>query len=217
MLLSSKAKRSVQKAGSQGGVVVEHLIFNTRLVLVAFYVCAALALVKFVFDSCKDALSTALHFSNTAPLENVISILTVLDDVMVANVIYLIIAGSYLVYVKPKFFDDVVSRHEKRPQALQHLSPGTLKEKMAAALIGVSSVNLLSIMMKAGSDVSGGHEISWKILAVKVSIHLVLIIGFFAFWRANKAEDDAEARNEIAHLNGDASSNGPADPELSER
>ena len=63
-----------------------------------------------------------------------------------------------------------------KPEWLSHVDPGTIKVKLAASLIGVSSIHLLKVFVNV-SNVPAEH-IQWRIL-----IHLTFLgTAIFLAW-----------------------------------
>lgn len=169
---------------------IEAIIFDMRWMLVISYIAlgtlTAAYLGRLVYESAKGAWDIV-----TGKVEDgVLVVLSGLDAVMVANVAYLILAGSYIVFVKGKISDRVFQTVEERPPAFQHLTPNSLKKKMAGSLIGVSSVDLIQVLLKAGTAHEG--NVSWHTLVTKVGIHLTLIVGFIAFHWADTEPKETE-------------------------
>lgn len=178
--------------------VVEQIIFDTRYLLVVPYIGLVALLVSFVALSVRQCISGSIGMWRGNEATATIVMLSGLDNVMIANVVFLILAGSYVVYVKDRLNDHTFRKPEDRPPALRHLSPGTLKEKMAASLIGVSSVNLLAVLINVG--IGPGHElVDWKTFTIKVGIHLVLLVGLVVFAQVNKHETAASVTGSKDH------------------
>jgi uncharacterized protein (TIGR00645 family) len=106
--------------------------------------------------------------------EHTLIVLQLLDITMVANLIWLISAGSYYVFI-----DTGVSK-KKRPRCLTHISSGILKEKMAGSLIGVASVHLLQVFLHM-------DDLNWPRLAAMLAIYAAFIFGLLAFCKTNSA------------------------------
>jgi uncharacterized protein (TIGR00645 family) len=170
-------------------VLIEKIVFDLRYALVLAYLGVGALVVVFAARSAWMSLELIPKVWHSTAEQNTIGILSGLDAIMVANVAYLIIAGSYLVYVKDPLHDRVFETREMRPQALRRLSPGNLKEKMAASLVGVSSVNLIQVLINAGTAHGG---VNWHVVGIKLAIHGALLIGVLVFSFANRAEDVAE-------------------------
>ena len=73
-------------------------------------------------------------------------ILGLVDFLMVANLIVMVVIGGYATFVSKLDLDD----HTDRPAWLDHIDPGTLKTKLAGALIGVSGIHLLQTFTQLG-------------------------------------------------------------------
>lgn len=102
-------------------------------------------------------------------------VLTLLDMIMVANLVIMVLIGGYATFVSKLDLD-----HEKdRPEWLDHIDPGTLKTKLAGALVSISGIHLLqsftTLYFKDPTvgDLSAGaeHRLAWQ-----VGIHVAFII-----------------------------------------
>ena len=58
---------------------------------------------------------------------------------MVANLLTMVIIGGYATFVSKLDLET----HPDRPEWLTHVDPGTIKIKLAASLVGISSIHLL--------------------------------------------------------------------------
>ena len=102
-------------------------------------------------------------------------ILGMVDFLMVANLIVMVVIGGYVTFVSKIDIDS-----EDRPAWLDHIDPGTLKTKLAGALIGVSGIHLLQtfadigMKLKIGATVDAHYTnmIMWQVI-----IHLTFVIS----------------------------------------
>jgi len=80
---------------------------------------------------------------------------------MVANLLTMVVIGGYATFVSKLDLE----HHPDRPEWLTHVDPGTIKIKLAASLIGISSIHLLKAFVKAFVDVANENpeRIKWKI------------------------------------------------------
>ena len=104
--------------------------------------------------------------------EVLLSVVGQLDIVMVANLIVMILIGSYTTFVSELHFDE---KHVK-PQWLNHISSSILKVKMSASIVGVSSIHLLQTFIKT--------ENVW----IKLAIHGAFIVGLLVLWFTAKGD-----------------------------
>ena len=67
-----------------------------------------------------------------------LGVLGLIDVTMVANLLTMVIIGGYATFVSKLDLE----QHPDRPDWLTHVDPGTIKIKLAASLIGISSIHL---------------------------------------------------------------------------
>ncbi len=158
------------------GIFIEHLILKSRYLLVPLFLSLLYGIVIITIDFFEVLTGTIQTLALT---EHTLQELELLDITMIANLIWLISAGSYYVFVNTSEETGL-----QRPRCLEHVSTGILKEKMAGSLIGVSSVHLLQVFL----HISESHEtINVINIGALISIHLMFILGLFIFNYANKA------------------------------
>ena len=87
-----------------------------------------------------------------------LGILSLIDITMVANLLTMVVIGGYATFVSKLDLEG----HPDRPDWLSHVDPGTIKVKLAASLIGISSIHLLKAFVNV-SNVSPEH-VKWQIL-----------------------------------------------------
>ena len=156
---------------------IEWFILLSRYLLVPLYCALMFEIVKII-----GHFWGVLTGGGSADLiENILQFLELLDVTMIANLIWLISAGSYYVFVHP--YPDL---HERRkPRSLAHISTGILKEKMAGSIVGVSSVYLLQVFLNLSTS---KEPVDVARMGAMIAIHLVFIGGLIAFNHANKAD-----------------------------
>jgi uncharacterized protein (TIGR00645 family) len=93
-----------------------------------------------------------------------LGVLSLIDITMVANLLTMVVIGGYATFVSKLNLEG----HRDRPDWLSHVDPGTIKVKLAASLIGISSIHLLKAFVNV-ANVSAEH-IKWQIL-----IHLTFL------------------------------------------
>ena len=100
-------------------------------------------------------------------------ILGLVDFLMVANLIVMVVIGGYATFVSKLDLDE----HADRPAWLDHIDPGTLKTKLAGALIGVSGIHLLQTFADIGIKIKNGTAIDTNLVMWQVIIHLTFVIS----------------------------------------
>lgn len=99
-------------------------------------------------------------------------ILGMVDFLMVANLIVMVVIGGYVTFVSKIDIDT-----EDRPAWLDHIDPGTLKTKLAGALIGVSGIHLLQTFADIGMKIKTNSTIDTNLVMWQVIIHLTFVVS----------------------------------------
>ena len=102
-------------------------------------------------------------------------ILTLLDMIMVANLVIMVLIGGYATFVSKLSLDN----EEDRPDWLDHIDPGTLKTKLAGALVSISGIHLLQSFTVLYFTDPLTPELSLgatQRLAWQVGIHIAFIV-----------------------------------------
>jgi uncharacterized protein (TIGR00645 family) len=76
-----------------------------------------------------------------------IIVLSLIDVVMISNLLIMVIVGGYETFVSRLGLED----HPDQPEWLSHVNANALKVKLATAIIGISSIHLLKSFISAGT------------------------------------------------------------------
>ncbi|MEK7412513.1 MAG: YqhA family protein [Planctomycetota bacterium] len=127
-------------------------------------------------------------------------LLGLVDMIMVANLVIMVLIGGYATFVSKLDLDDQVDR----PAWLDHIDPGTLKTKLAGALVSISGIHLLQSFNSIGTlplDAPVNHGV----IAWQVGIHVAFIVttlmlawSDLVFERKLKLAHDTECEREAA-------------------
>jgi uncharacterized protein (TIGR00645 family) len=130
--------------------IIEKLIFSSKWFLIPFYLRLFWTLLKLMY-----------HFFVQGHLENndLMSTLEDVDIVMIANLVKMIITGSY---------NSFVDKHHGEEG--EHVSSGALKVKMSTSVMGVSSIHLLQTFINA-------ENTSSDVINKQIFIHSIFIVG----------------------------------------
>lgn len=130
--------------------VIEKVIFSSKWLLIPFYLKLFWTLVKLMYHFfCQGELSN----------EDLMSTLEDVDIVMIANLVKMIITGSYNSFVSKSHGIEG-----------EQVSSGALKVKMATSVMGVSSIHLLQTFINA-------ENIAQDVINKQLYIHGIFIIG----------------------------------------
>ncbi len=143
--------------------VTEHIIFNAKWLLIPFYFGLIYVLGVYAYAYTKDIIHLNRH---TQLDELMLKILEFIDILMIANLVKMVIAGSY---------NSFVSKEHGRKN--ENVSSGTLKVKISTSLIGIVSIKLLEGAVKVfnlgWNDLSKLLSIAGAFVVVAISLSLI--------------------------------------------
>lgn len=142
----------------------EYVVFASRWIQAPLYAGLIVAELLYAYKFIVE-LGEMIH--NVRELTETIfmlGILSLVDITMVANLLTMVVIGGYATFVSKLDLEG----HKDRPDWLSHVDPGTIKVKLAASLIGISSIHLLKAFVNVTNETP--ENIKWKIL-----IHLTFL------------------------------------------
>ncbi len=128
-----------------------HLIFFSRWLQAPLYVGLIIAQGVYVFRFIIELWHLVSHATKLSETDIMILVLTLIDIVMIANLLIMVIVGGYETFVSRLKLED----HPDQPEWLSHVNAGVLKVKLATALIGISSIHLLKTFIAVGLPPKG--------------------------------------------------------------
>jgi uncharacterized protein (TIGR00645 family) len=175
--------------------VIERIILYSRYILVVFYIGLAFALavyaVSFIFEVIHVAeLALFPPKKENGEFNMVMPILELIDGALVSGLIVMVMLSSYENFVG-RFGDEAL---DDSPEWLRRLDPGSLKVKVATALLTISAVKLLQVFMDRERFTDS--DIFWKVV-----IHVVFIASavFLALLDRITAHPKPPGKKDDAH------------------
>lgn len=188
---------------------IEWSIFASRWLLAPLYlglivgqVCFSVTFFEGMWHLAHGVISGEILDETTQQMvkfgerEVVTMLLGLVDMIMVANLVIMVLIGGYATFVSKLDLD-----HEKdRPEWLDHIDPGTLKTKLAGALVSISGIHLLQSF---NSLSKAGHVVDHAQLGWQVGIHVAFIMTTLLLaWsdlvferKLKQAHDNEQARS----------------------
>lgn len=149
---------------------LELVIFSSRWLLVPFYlglvVVIALLLIKFG----KEFFHLVGTVFSGSGSDVIIGILTLVDVVLLANLLLIIIFAGYENFVSK--ID--TAGHEDRPDWMGHVGFSDLKMKLLGSIVAISGIELLKAFVHVESMTT--EQLAWK-----VGIHLTFVFSGVMF------------------------------------
>jgi uncharacterized protein (TIGR00645 family) len=156
---------------------IERIILYSRYILIVFYMGLAFALgayaISFVFEVVHVAELALRPLQGKGETYNmVMPILELIDGALVSGLIVMVMLSSYENFVG-RFGDEAL---DDSPEWLRRLDPGSLKVKVATALLTISAVKLLQVFMDR--EKYSDSDIYWKIVIHGMFIASALALAF---------------------------------------
>jgi len=145
---------------------IERVILYSRFILVVFYVGLAAALAIFALSFVLKLYGFGAAILQLDDTQVLLSLLVLIDKALVAGLVVMVMLSSYENFVGR--FDQELKQDS--PSWLGRLDPGSLKIKVAAAIVAISSVHLLQVFMNMSAYTD--QQIFWKTV-----IHIVFILS----------------------------------------
>jgi len=155
--------------------VLENLIFNSRWLLAPFYIGLVFSIVVLLVKFVQEFLHFAPEILDAHESAAILSILTLVDMALVANLLIIIIFSGYENFVSK--ID--AAAHEDRPDWMGKVDFSALKLKLIASIVAISAIELLKAfvnMHEILAQPNGQQELMWK-----VGIHMVLVLSGVLF------------------------------------
>lgn len=174
--------------------LVEVLIFNSRWLLAPFYLGLVAGIIILLVKFTQEFIHLVPHTLVGTESEIVLSILTLVDMSLVANLLLIIVFSGYENFVSKINTEG----NEDRPDWMGKVDFSGLKMKVIASIVAISAIELLKAFVNISAllDASAvaaaatgaaiiSNEWTWtvadKALAWKVIIHALLVISGVLF------------------------------------
>jgi uncharacterized protein (TIGR00645 family) len=145
---------------------MESLIFWSRWLQAPLYLGLIAAQGVYVYQFMHELFLLISRIGSLGETEIMLIVLGLIDVVMIANLLVMVIIGGYETFVSRLDLDN----HPDQPEWLSHVNAGVLKVKLAMALIGISSIDLLRTFINAAQ--TDDHTI-WA----RVGIHVTFLVS----------------------------------------
>jgi uncharacterized protein (TIGR00645 family) len=137
---------------------IRDVIVNSKWILILFYIGLIFAQVFYCVKFVGSVFTLGHNFLHYDENEMMLSVLALVDIVMIANLVRIIITGSYHAFV------------DRLQDSSENISSGYLKVKIGMSLVGVSSIHLLQAFINSSA-------VSDREIIVKCSIHIVFLVS----------------------------------------
>jgi uncharacterized protein (TIGR00645 family) len=135
----------------------ESVVFASRWIQAPLYAGLIVAELLYAYKFLVELWEMVTHIHKMEETVFMLGVLGLIDVTMVANLLTMVVIGGYATFVSKLDLET----HPDRPDWLTHVDPGTIKIKLAASLIGISSIHLLKAFVDVANE--NPEHIKWKI------------------------------------------------------
>ncbi len=148
---------------------VEKFLFASRWLLMPFYLGLVAAIVVLLWYFAIEFVHL-IHMLLSGEGSLIVGILSLVDLVLLANLLIIIIFAGYENFVSKIETGD----HEDRPDWMGHVDFADLKMKLIGSMIAISGIELLRVFFHTGPY--NNEEMSWK-----VGVHVTFVFTGLVF------------------------------------
>lgn len=149
--------------------VVERLLYRARWILAPIYLGLSIALIALGIKFFQECIHLVLHIISMKEADMVLVVLSLIDMAMVGGLIVMVMMSGYENFVSTL---DVAEGEEKLSW-LGKMDSSSLKAKIAASIVAISSIHLLKIFMNAQNI--DNDKMLWYVI-----LHITFVISAFS-------------------------------------
>ena len=149
--------------------VIESLMLKSRWLLAPVYLGLSLALIALMIKFFQEVAHLFLHIFSSTEAEVVLIVLSLIDIALVGGLLVMVMMSGYENFVSKL---DVAEGSEKLTW-LGKMDSSSLKMKVAASIVAISSIHLLRVFMNMGNVDS--EMVMWYVI-----VHLTFVVSAFA-------------------------------------
>jgi len=144
-------------------------VFGTRWLQAPLYLGLVIALIAYVYRFAIELFELVVHVNSFDNSQIMLNVLNLIDVVMIANLLIMVIVGGYDTFVSHLH----LRNHPDSPDWLDEVNAGSMKIKLAIALVAISSIHLLVTFIDPSK--LSNWDIMWQVV-----IHLTLVVSALA-------------------------------------
>lgn len=153
----------------------EQVMYSARWVLAPIYLGLSLALLALGIKFFTEIVHVIPHIFSISEMDLILLVLSLVDLSLVGGLIVMVMFSGYENFVSRL---DLNENHDKLSW-LGKLDTGSLKNKVAASIVAISSIHLLKVFMN--TEQIDNDKLLWY-----VAIHITFVISAFAMGLLDK-------------------------------
>jgi uncharacterized protein (TIGR00645 family) len=155
--------------------IFERVMYSARWLLAPIYLGLSLALLALGIKFFTELFHVLPHIMSVSEMDLILLVLSLVDISLVGGLIVMVMFSGYENFVSQLDLDE----GDDKLNWLGKLDTGSLKNKVAASIVAISSIHLLKVFMNA-------EQIKDEKLLWYVVIHLTFVLSAFAMGYLDK-------------------------------
>ena len=161
---------------------IERLMYSARWIMAPIYLGLSFALLALGIKFLQEVFHIFTVIISMKEVELILIILSLIDISLVGGLIVMVMYSGYENFVSRLDLDD----HDDKLSWLGKLDAGSLKNKVAASIVAISSIHLLKVFMN--TENIAVDKIKWYLL-----IHITFVMSAFAMGYLDKLLRDKDS------------------------
>jgi uncharacterized protein (TIGR00645 family) len=168
---------------------IERTMFASRWLLAPIYLGLAIGLVALGLKFFQEAFHLVTHTLEMKEADIVLTVLGLIDLGLVGSLIVMVMFSGY-----ENFVSRIDAATEKDTLGwLGKLDSGTLKLKVAASIVAISSIHLLRVFMKA--EDTANDKIMWYVILHLTFVVSAVLLGVLDKMSFSQHRDEPEPKH----------------------
>ena len=161
--------------GSKLEQVTEKTLFSSRWILAPIFLGLALALLALGIKFFQEAYHLLADVLEKEESDVVLQVLALIDISLVGSLIVMVMFSGY-----ENFVSTIDAKGTDTLGWLGKMDSGTLKLKVAASIVAISSIHLLRVFMqvgRTGEDALSNDQIMWYVILHMTFVFSAVLLG----------------------------------------
>jgi uncharacterized protein (TIGR00645 family) len=161
--------------GSKLEAVTEKALFSSRWILAPIFLGLALALLALCIKFFQEAYHLLAEVLIKEEADIVLKVLSLIDISLVGSLIVMVMFSGY-----ENFVSTIDAKGTDTLGWLGKMDSGTLKLKVAASIVAISSIHLLRVFMqvgKKGEEALSNDQIMWYVILHMTFVFSAVLLG----------------------------------------
>ena len=160
--------------------IFERIMYASRWIMAPIYLGLSFALLALGVKFFQEVYHILTHLFEMAEIDLILIVLSLIDISLVGGLIVMVMFSGYENFVSRLDLGD----HDDKLNWLGKLDAGSLKNKVAASIVAISSIHLLKVFMN--TEYIQNDKILWYLL-----IHITFVLSAVAMGYLDKKLRDS--------------------------